>query len=98
MDSLNPNLVSLVFHAGLLLFLVFSVFKLGIRYGYNKRYHEVKKETKLHQWLLIFFLVGCTFGYYFSYYMLSKSVAYKVDEAYELGFQWGQQTEINKNK
>lgn len=38
---------------------------------------------------VVVFLCGCLVGYLFSYYMLSKSVSYKVEQAYELGFNFG---------
>ncbi len=91
MDNSNPDLINIFGHCFLLIFLVASTFILGKRYGYNKRYHEVKKETKFHQWLLISFLIGSLAGYFFSYYMLSKTVSFRVEEAYELGYQFGKQ-------
>jgi len=44
-----------------------------------------------HKQKALIFVAGMFAGYLLTYYMISQTVSYKVEEAYELGFQFGVQ-------
>lgn len=84
MENLNPDLSLIVISGLTVILLLFLTFGLGIKYGYNKRYGE-QSNTKPHQVQLLFLIGGALMGYIFAYYMLSKSVSFQVERAYEDG-------------
>lgn len=90
MENLNPDLSLIIISGLIVLLLLFLTFGLGIKYGYNKRYGE-QSNTKPHQTQLLFLLAGGLIGYVFAYYMLSKSVSYQIEKAYDLGVEFQKQ-------
>jgi hypothetical protein len=42
-----------------------------------------------HKQKALIFVAGMFAGYLLTYYMISQTVSYKVEEAYELGFRFG---------
>lgn len=44
-----------------------------------------------HKQKALIFVAGMFAGYLLTYYMISQTVSYKVEEAYELGFRFGVQ-------
>ncbi len=90
MENLNPDLFLIIISGLTVLLLLFLTFGLGIKYGYNKRYGE-QSNTKPHQSQLLFLIGGSLIGYMFAYYMLSKSVSFQVERAYELGVEFQKQ-------
>lgn len=90
--NLNPDLFQILLHAGIALLLIVLTFTLGIKYGYNKMYHEKNPKQITHKMFALSLLISFFVGTGFSYYMLSKSVSYKVERAYEQGVEFGYET------
>lgn len=50
------------------------------------------KSLKPHQKNILLVLLGCIFGYLLSYFMFTQTLERETEKAYEIGFEFGQQS------
>ena len=54
----------------------------------------MEQNLKSHQVSALVFVAGLLFGAVLHYYMFSKTVSYKVEQAYEQGYNFGAESEL----